>query len=270
MKKSVLCIFCAALFLIGSSPIHAQRKNKVKRKNIIISQDLSDQAEMQKVKIGSQGFGKIYNYRFGEYAVVKSKAEWTITKTKSNIWNTKSESKSESRFSFILSNRASDSAIVNAMNDVLIQELRAFPLYTSEHFEVSAGPDEELRNTSFFTSFISTTDEPEDVWLMRVEQTTGTEAETKHAGVIGNQERIIEIIPASSNKFGDDTRTFHAMGYEFVENGESVCALQYYGGGMLGMNKNIVWMKKDLDPRTKLILAAAMTSLMQFRSRMPM
>ena len=39
--------------------------------------------------------------------------------------------------------------------------------------------------------------------------------------------------------------------------------MQYYGGGTLGMNKNIIWIRSDLSSQDKLILAAAMTALLQ-------
>lgn len=32
---------------------------------------------------------------------------------------------------------------------------------------------------------------------------------------------------------------------------------------MMGMNKNIIWLRQDLDTKEKLMLAAAMTALMQ-------
>jgi hypothetical protein len=42
--------------------------------------------------------------------------------------------------------------------------------------------------------------------------------------------------------------------------------VQYFGGGAFGFNKNIVWIKSELEPRMKLILSAAMTSLMQLKN----
>ena len=72
--------------------------------------------------------------------------------------------------------------------------------------------------------------------------------------------------PASSNKNGGDTRSYPALGYEFIENGQSLSALQYYGGGMMGLNKNIVWIHNSLDEKVKLILAAASTAILQTKA----
>ena len=54
-----------------------------------------------------------------------------------------------------------------------------------------------------------------------------------------------------------------ARGYQFREGEQTLSAIQYLGGGMLGMNKSIVWLHKGLDEDTKLVLAAAMTALLQ-------
>ena len=222
---------------------------------------------MLKVKIGTAWMGKISKFKFGDYAVVKSKLGWTVNTSSANLWNTKTESKTENKFSFTLSNSTRDSAIVNALSNVLVKELHAFRLFSSENFEFYIGPDDELlMDAHIFSSFITTSSNKDEIWVLRIEQTVGSEVDNKNEGVIGNGERIINIMPVSSNKYGDDSRMIPAMGYEFIENNESLCAVQYYGGGALGGNKNIVWIRSDLEPRMKLILAAAMTSLMQLNA----
>jgi hypothetical protein len=56
-----------------------------------------------------------------------------------------------------------------------------------------------------------------------------------------------------------------AMGYEFTENGQSLCAVQYFSEGMGGSNTFFVWMRRDVDPRSKLMLAAAMTAVLEMK-----
>jgi hypothetical protein len=60
---------CIAVFLI----IH------VNAQNIVVDENLAANSEPLKVKIGTQGFGKISKWKFGEYEVVTSKAGWTKT-----------------------------------------------------------------------------------------------------------------------------------------------------------------------------------------------
>ncbi len=261
MNRSVLAIYMSALLLFGNSFTQAQQKN------IIISEDLSANAEMFKVKMGTAWMGKIYRFKFGDYSVVDSKMGWTVTTGSANLLNTKTESKTENKFSFTLSNNTSDSATVNALSNVLVKELRAFNLFSSEHFEFYIGSDELLMNAHIFSSFITTSINKDEIWVLRIEQTEGSEVGNKYNGVIGNGERTINIIPVNSNKYGNDSRLLPALGYEFIENNESLCAVQYYGGGVLGANKNIVWLNSELEPGMKLILAAAMTALMQLKAQ---
>jgi hypothetical protein len=97
----------------------------------------------------------------------------------------------------------------------------------------------------------------------------GSNATENYEAFLTDGSRKIFIFPVSSNKNGGDKRSQPALGYEFTENGQSLCALQYYGGGMLGMNKNVVWIRKDGDEKMKLILAAAATAILQIKVTAP-
>jgi len=230
--------------------------------NIIISDDLAASAEGLKVKIGVQTIGKISKFKFGEYAVVQSKMGWTVTSEKSNLFNTKTESKTESKFSFVLSNKSSDSAFVNAISHMEVKELQSMELFPHLYF----GVDELSGFSDLFLSFITTNDNKDENWVLHMGETYGSDVENEFVASLSNGVQRIDIIAASSNKNGDDPRMFPALGYEFVLNQQSIGAMQYYGGGALGYNKNMVWIKSELDPEMKLILAAAMTSLMQIKN----
>ena len=56
-----------------------------------------------------------------------------------------------------------------------------------------------------------------------------------------------------------------ARGFEFWEAGQSLGAVQYYAGGVSGLNKNVVYLRRDLDPQMKLLLASAMTAIMEYK-----
>lgn len=56
-----------------------------------------------------------------------------------------------------------------------------------------------------------------------------------------------------------------ARGYEFWETEQSLGAVQYYAGGALGLNKNVVYLRRDIDPQMKLLLASAMTAIMEYK-----
>lgn len=234
-------------------------------KELVISKDLAENSEMLKVKMGAQWMGKIWKFKFGDYAVVDSKMGWKKVKTKSNLLNTKSEVNSDQKFSFVLTNKTNDSAIVNAAENISVEQLQSFELFPNFYL----GSDELLKDSRNFSAFISATSNQEETWALVIKNTRGSEVAHENEAFLTNGERLIKIIPVSSKK---DTKNRNelgmilnlpAMGYEFIENNQSQCAMQYYAGGVLGMNKNIIWLKSDLDSRMKLIYAAAMTAIMQ-------
>jgi hypothetical protein len=236
-----------------------------KAQDISISDSLIANADKLKVKMGGQGFGKIWKMRFGDYAVVSSKQGWVTESTKGNFFNTKTDSKSTEKFSFIFSNKT-DTAKVNAAKNVEVQSLHEIELIP--HF--SWGENKLEKMSSNFTAFITINSDTSNAWalLMNV-VVNGSNATENYEAFLTDGSRKIFIFPVSSNKNGGDKRSQPALGYEFTENGQSLCALQYYGGGMLGMNKNVVWIRKDGDEKMKLILAAAATAILQIKVTAP-
>ena len=232
------------------------------QKNIIISEDLASGSEPLKVKMGAQRMGKIMKFSFGDYAVVSSKMGWTVTSDKTNLFNTKTEKRSSQKFSFILSNNHGDSAWVNAANDIEIKLLRESELIPL----IIIGEDELLLEERNFTAFITINRDTTETWSLIMSSRTGTNTDNSGTAILTDGDRKILLFIASSDKNETDKRLLPAMGYEFMENEQTLSAVQYYGGGVLGMNKNIVWIHRDLDPKMKLILAAAMTAVMQLKS----
>lgn len=230
--------------------------------NIVVDKNLQDNSEPMKVKMGTQGFGKIVKWQFGEFAVVESKAGWTKTTSKGNLFNTKTESKTTQKFSFTLCNENRDSARINAAKNLEVKEVQGFELFPG----FSIGENNVQLDSRNFTAAISINSDTLDTWVLLFLSERGSQNEYKASAILSNGQRKIMILPASSNKNGTDKRKLPALGYEFSEDGKVVSALQYYGGGALGMNKNIVWIDNTLEPRLKLILASATTAVLQFKT----
>lgn len=113
---------------------------------------------------------------------------------------------------------------------------------------------------------INTNQDTTETWTLYMNITTRRTVEKGGTSFLSNGNRKILIISTSSNKNGNDTRTSPAFGYEFIEKDKPVGALQYFGGGVFGANKNIVWIHNDQNSKMKLILAAAMTSVLQLKN----
>jgi len=230
------------------------------QKTIRISDSLARNAERLKVERGAQWMGHIGKWRFGDYAVVSGKPGWTHTRTTGNVFQTESETRTHDTFTFVLTNAATDSAIVNAARNVDVQELYKLDLGHGW----SLGSDEVVQESENFTALITINRDTTETWVLFLGSTSGSDIPGKHTAFLTNEERRIFLSLASSNQNAYDFRGMPALGYEFVENGQSLCALQYFGG--LFDFTQIVWMHSNLDARTKLILAAAMTAVLQLRT----
>lgn len=256
MKTILYKTFLLAFFVIFAGTTNAQKKG------IIISENLVANSKPLKVKMGAQKMGKIWSFKFGDYAVTDSKNGWTTTTSKSNLFNTKTESKSTEKFAFTLTSKTGDYAKVNAANNIEIKTLQETELFAGFYI----GDDEVLLDSRNFTAFINLNQDTTEIWILYMNVTTGNTVDNGGTAFLTNGERKIFIISTDSNKNGTDSRTFPALGYEFFENEQPVCALQYFGGGAFGMNKNIVWIHDNLNSEMKLILAAAMTSVLQLKN----
>lgn len=235
--------------------------NAQKQKTIVLSEPLATNNLEMKVKMGTQWMGKIWNFRFGEYAVSSSKNGWTTTNSKSNFFNTKTQSISKQKFSFVLSQGDKANATVNAATQITMEELHSFQISPG----LFVGRDELTAGSELFTAIITISTDTSATWSLMMLTSGGSQIEQQHRAQLTNGERTILIVPVNSNKYGEDARSIPSLGYELHEAGSALSALQYYGGGMLGMNKNIIWIDKTLEQDFQLILAAAMTAILQVK-----
>jgi len=253
MSKTITFFLFTALFFQFEYPIFAQ--------NIIISPALEQNSIPLKVKIGAAGFGKIPKWKFGEYAIVQSKAGWAKTTSKSNLFNTKTESKTTQKISFTMCNLAGDSALVNAAKNIEWKSVQGFEIFPG--FFIG---DKDVKLDAFnFTASITINRDTSSTWILLMHSETGSESANTGNAMLTNGLRKMLIYSATSNLNGTDKRTFPAAGYEFREGEDALMALQYFGGGATGFNKNIVWIDSKQTEQLKLVLAAAATAVMQMK-----
>lgn len=149
LLTKIFILFCLLLLV----------KTTEAQKEIIISDDLTANAIKLNVKMGAQTMGKIWNFRFGDYAVASSKMGWATTKGSSNLLNTKTETKSSGKFSFVLVNKSNDSAEVNAAKNIDMQSLRGIKIL--DNFFI--GNDELLRESLNFSAFITNNSDTSEI-----------------------------------------------------------------------------------------------------------
>jgi len=225
---------------------------------IIITDSLAAHAERLNVQRGAQWPGQIARWRFGDYAVVSSKGGWTTTRTSGRFFNV--EGAASEKFSFVLADHGGDSAVVNAARHVMVQALRTLQLGNGW----SIGSDEVVQEIDNFIALVNVAGDTTETWALFIGVTTGDNTVGHYDAFLTNGTRRIFLATASSNRDISDLRGPPALGYEFIEGGQSLGALQFFGGA--AGRAPIVWLHAGLGARMKLILAAAMTAVLQVRS----
>jgi len=245
-------------------------------KNIILSDSLLANADKWDVKQGTEWLGR-FKWRFGDYAVVTSQSGWTTGGTHTNLFKTKTESRIANKFSFVLSNKTADSAFVNTAHEITS---KSEPGLKVGH-GWSVGGKEGTEESDRFAASITLNGDTTAAWEMSIGSTDVVDRHGDsmsggtHSATLTQGEREIVLNPVFSKKFGKRPSfgmlfKMHfsppAMGYEFVEGGRSLCAVEYFSEGLGGSAKNTVWMDRNADPRLQLVLAAAMTAVLQLQS----
>ena len=244
------------LIIIGFLNIHTIHSQS---KTIPISPDLENNGDKFKVKLGTQWGNKVPKIKFGDYRVVDSKNGWIKTKGKSNYW-TRSEYRSEHKFSFVLNHKEIGSVIVNTLSELSVKEVESCKLFSLDNFDFYVGPDDDYSETQFFTSEITSENGNGDVWSFYLAQTENSDIGSIDEGFLAYENRFIFIKPISSIKNRNNSLIApDAYGYEFFEQNKCIGAVQCRGRGISGNNKKVVWIKSELEPKMKLLLAAAMS-----------
>jgi hypothetical protein len=238
------------------------------QKAIIIDDDLSANADVLKVKMGVMAPGKMWKFKFGEYAIISSKMGATITSTSSGFLSPVEKSRTKQKFSFILKGAGPETVSVKAAQNIESEALRELKIARGVSMDV-----QDISGTSDnFVAEIAVDGGPDNPWTLLLEVASSWEVlkEKTLSSLLTDGKREILITPVTSNEPGAKSSKMSARGYEFSEAGRALGALQYWGGGLFGANKNIVHMRRDLDSQTKLLLAAAMTAIMQVKTNAQM
>jgi len=267
--RFVLCI----VGLLAALPTSAAPKH------IIISDSLLANADPWDVKRGGQWMG-ISKWRFGDYAVVASKMGWTSSRSDTNFFKTKMESSSRNKFSFVLSSKTTDSAFVSAEHQLIARSNPGLKVAEG----VRLGGDDRTVATDHFVASIIVDRDTSETWDLLIGSTEVSEYGrdrddlARYTSVLIHGDRRIVLVPAFSKKLSEKqsfgsmlTMDFHppAMGFEFIEDGRSLCAVEYFSSGIAGMHKNTVWMDRTADLRMRLVLAAAMTAVLELKCQEP-
>lgn len=250
-------------FIIGISFLYLLISGftSVAQKTLLINDSLAANSVKLNVKMGSQWFGKIWKFSFGDYSVVSSKLGWTKTTERGNFLNTKTETKSANKFSFVLTNKAGDSSNVNAARDLDYTTLNGIQILPNVYIG-----DFDMHVNENFSAAITINNDTSDTWTLFLNSAVGPKAPGVYTGELVNGTKKIFVIPLTSDKPGENPSMLPAAGYEFMEDNIAIAAMQFYAGGVFGGNHNKVWLLKNDDPKRKMLLASAITAILQIKA----
>jgi len=259
MKICCLCIVFFVLNIACSDCLVSASFAESQRKNIIISDELLTSAEVLQVKLNLKK--SKWGVRFGNYYALEIEMDDSEPRESSNFIESKVETSVKNEVSFMLVSDL-DSARVTGLTNIVTKENRAVRILKDcWGVDFYLGNNEIRRHSHFLSSSINTNIIGNEYWLLTMELVYGSSVEDISKAYLSNGTRKIEIVPVISTKTGDRPKMYPALGYEFIENGKSLCAVQYHSGGMLGLFKKRVWLRSDLPSDIKFILASAMTSM---------
>ena len=234
------------------------------QKAIVIDEDLSANADVLKVKMGTQAMGKMWKFKFGEFGIVSSRMGATMTTTTGAFLSPVEKSRAKQKFSFVLKGAGPETVSVKAAQNLASEALGEMAISSRVSMsvvDISGTADNLVAEIAF-------DGEAEKPWtlLLQVVSSLAILKEKTLSSLLTDGTREIVITPVTSDVPGAKSKGIPARGYELSEAGRAMGAVQYWGGGVFGLNKNVVYMRRDLDAKTKLLLAAAMVAILQAKA----
>jgi hypothetical protein len=245
-------VLCAAGLLMAPTAGVAQE--------IQIDPSLASNAQKLPVKKGAQWPGRTAKWQFGEFVVASSKMGMTITTANLPLLTLTDKRKATSKFSFVLVNTAHDSVRVGAEHVARVAQGREIQLGQGW----TLGDGMLISASDQFVASIVFPGDSARGWTLTRLIADDADGESAYEASLTDGDRTIGFEPVGVARKDRRLLASPAYGYEFFEGEESLGAVQYRGG--LSGQKQIVWLRRDLDARTRLVLAAAMTALLQMTS----
>ena len=253
MRTQVLRV-CILFASIGAGHISLGQQIK-------INDSLALQSKPIAVKTKG-GFSTILKFGFGDFSIRSGKKGWEKTTHEGKLFSANEVSESKRKFSFVFTGKDKDSAIVNAASNTII-----------DIYDPGRVPFATIGNADFVTivgsksNFIATilTNRDSIVWTLVMVQKGGPSIDPADAfafeGGLTDGERKIDLKPVHEWSNGKKPMmSFGLPGYELWENGVAIAAVQ---APMNTMLNKIVWIRDDVDPATRFIVATALAALIE-------
>lgn len=250
---------CVRIFLLILGLHLAFAHSASAQKMVRIDENLKLNSEQMRAK--RKGISSVGKYEFGTYKVISGKGGWEKTTSKSPLFSDNSSSKFSTKKSFVFVSEEADTSVVN--------------ISVAENVEIDAGSwfirtftpwsDAEVKNGEglFECTFSFSSDTVP--WNLLAIYPVAAEVDgfyqmddhTFFRGMLSDNHTTIEIAEINVNEEGDNSFLNPVLGYEFWLGSESLAAVQ-----VLPANRWYIWIRNDLDPEMKFLLATAATAML--------
>ncbi len=254
MKPSfniVLLIICLQLAFTHSSSA---------QKMIKIDEQLKENSQSMIVK--RKGIRVIGKYEFGSYKVISGKSDWEKVSTRSPLFGDHTSIKSSSKMSFFFVNNERDTCIANirVVKNIETDDGNWFSrtFLNWDDSEVKKG--EGVFETVFTFSADTIPWRLTVVYPVAIEVQDGNikmDTITNFRGMLTDTNTFIEIKKVTVREDGKSPLFNPVLGYEFWQDSKSLAAVQVWPA-----NRSRVWIRNDLDPSLKFILASGAVAML--------
>ncbi len=229
------------------------------QKMIKIDEQLKKNSQLMIVK--RKGMSVIGKYEFGPYKVISGKSGWEKVSTKSPLFGDHTSINSSSKMSFVFVNNEADTCIANirVVKNIETDDgnwfSRTFLNWTDSEVKKGEGVYE--------TVFAFSADTIQ--WILAVIYPLAIEQDgiikmdtnTKFRGILTDSNTFIEIKQVTEREDGKSSILNLVSGYEFWQDSISLAAVQVSPG-----NRMYVWLRDDLEPALKFVLANSATAML--------
>jgi hypothetical protein len=229
---------------------------------IAINDELRASADVLPVTMAGQKLFKVCDFRFGDYAIVSSKMGVTHEDETTLFSNVLTHSDAAERFKFVMKGAGPGTVAVKAKYSTESGPVKRYELLPG----VTVGAGDVSGAVDRLDAEVAIAGNESAPWKLHLRVKRNVAGVDEKAGVssLTNGARTIEIVDVVEAAAEGASQGIPARGYQFVEDGKALAALQFYGGGHPTSHADmVVYLRSDLDAEMKLVLAAAMTAILQ-------
>lgn len=230
------------------------------QKMIKIDEQLKENSQPMVVK--RKGISVIGKYEFGSYKVISGKSGWEKVSTRSPLFGDHTSINSSTKKSFVFVNNKADTCIANIriIENIKTDDGNWFSRTFLNWSDSEVKKGEGVFETVFAFSADSIPWRLTVIYPVAIAVQDGDikrDTITNFRGMLTDTNTFIDIKQVTVREDGKSPLFNPVLGYEFWQDSRSLAAVQ-----VIPLNRMYVWIRDDLDPSLKFILANSAAAML--------